>query len=54
MAFLKENPYEKAFFSTMVALKKALKRKKWEGVGDPIPLPLSLKEKEKNRAPYPL
>ena len=31
-AFLKENPYEKAFFSTMLALKKALKGKKWEGV----------------------
>ena len=27
-AFLKENPYEKAFFSTMLALKKALKGKK--------------------------
>ena len=31
-AFFKENPYEKAFFSTMLALKKALKGKKWEGV----------------------
>ena len=28
MAFLNENPYEKAFFSTMLALKKALKGKK--------------------------
>ena len=27
-AFLNENPYEKAFFSTMLALKKALKGKK--------------------------
>ena len=31
-AFFKENPYEKAFFSTMLALRKALKGKKWEGV----------------------
>ena len=30
-ACLKENPYEKAFFSTMLALKKALKGKKQEG-----------------------
>ena len=31
-AFLKEKPYDKAFFSTIIAPKKALKGNKWEGV----------------------
>ena len=29
-ALFNEHPYEKALFSTMLALKKALKGKKWE------------------------
>ena len=31
-AFFKENPFETAFFSTMIAFKKALKGNQWEGV----------------------